>query len=393
MGKHKKSDIQLKKEKEAIQIEAYQKTLTKVKTKLSEAEIPGSKQKGVDFLRRYLEVPLGSRYARRSYKSFRGRSYNITKQAMALVDHMFVLFPVPLFLYRAVLSREGHSLVFDYDYSEPEAWKENRNQRYVRWFVVAAQGGSLAREMKGILNKKEVHWFLKAPVANTIQRNVFWARCAAAGVSLPVCQFLTERMGDANELAAMGNRRDDIIRFYAVECDRMGPNELREITDFVRAMIRRNDFSFKGRTLSSMVNLSNEWHAERYADREVKLQTWNQSFAPWTHKRKDSTIHAIELTSNRALADEGKRQNHCVYSYTHACARGVSKIVSVRWVGESGSLLETADILNRLTLEIWTQTREIIQIKGKHNRSADPHEMKIIRLWAADHGLKIQTYD
>ncbi len=392
MGKKKKTEFQLRKEKETQKIEAYQQTLTRVKTKLSENELTGSKRKDAAFLKRYLEVGFGSRFARRSVATYHGRSYNLRKQALNLANHLFVLFPVPLFLYRAVLSREGHGLVFDYDYWEPEAWKENRNQQYVRWFAVTAQGGSLAKEMKGILTKKEAHWFLKAPAGNTIQRNLFWAKCAAAGVSQDVCQFLTEQIGGASDQSALGQRCDDLTRFYANECGRMGPNELREITDFVRAMVRRPEFSFKGRTLGSMVNLSNEWHDITTTNRVTKFQQWPQAFAPWTHEKKDCLVHAIELTTNRALADEGRKQNHCVFSYTQNCLRGWSKIISMRWVGRSGSLLEASDIVNRLTIEVSTTTREVVQIKGRHNRTPDDHEMKIVKLWAGHHGLKLNDW-
>lgn len=392
MGKKKKTEFQLRREKEQQKVEAYQQTLAKVKSKRSQNELTGSKRKDADFLKRYLEINLGSRFARRSVATYHGRSYNLRKQVLDLVNHLFVLFPPPLFLYRSLLSKEGHALVFDYDDWEPEAWKESKNTQYVRWFAVTAQGGSLAKEMKGVLTKKEVHWFLKAPAQNTIQRNLFWARCMAAGVSAPVSQFLTQQLGGASDQAALGERCDDLLRFYASECGRMGPNELQEITDFVRAMVRRPEFSFKGRTLGSMVNLSNEWHDETSTNRVTKFQHWPQSFAPWTHEKKDCMVHAIELTTNRALADEGRKQNHCVFSYTQNCLRGWSKIVSIRWVGRSGSLLEPGDIINRLTVEVSTSSREIYQIKGRHNRRPDSHEVKIVRLWAAYHGLRISDW-
>ncbi|MBC8065548.1 MAG: PcfJ domain-containing protein [Chlorobia bacterium] len=392
MGKKKKTEFQLRKEKQAEKDRAYQRTLARVKTKLGESELTGSKRKDVDFLRRYLQIPLGGRFARRSHAAYHGRSYNLRKQALALIDHVFVLYPVPLFLYRATLSAAGHNLVFDPNWEEPDAYRESLNHGYVRWFAVTAQGGSLAKEMRGILTKKEVHWFLKAPGANTIQRNLFWARCAAAGIPLTTCQFLTDRIGGASDQAALGDRRDDLIRFYANEAGQMRENDLQEITDFVRAMVRQPDFSFKGRTLGSMVNLSEAWHGTMYSSKVAKYESWRQQFAPWVHEMKDHTVHAIELTNNRALSDEGKRQRHCVFTYTQSCLSGWSKIVSIRWVMSKGSLLDPTDIVSRLTLEIRPSTGEIVQIRGKLNRTPDEKEGKIIRLWAADHGLRLATW-
>lgn len=389
MGKKKKTVNQIKKEKEEKLNEAYQQTLVKVKTKLSESESSGSKRKDPTFLKRYFEINYGNRFARRSVLSYHGRSYNLRKQVLDLATHIFVLFPTPLFLYRAILSKEGHQLVFDPDDWETSGWKENQNREYVRWFAVTAQGGSLAKEMKGILTKKEVHWFLKAPAHNTIGRNLFWARCASAGVPLDTCQFLTEQLGSIDAQKSLGSRIDDLIRFYANYARNMRGNDLQELTDFVRMMIRDRTFSFKGRTLCSMMSLCHEWHRNYYLTRVEKFESWKQTFSPWTSKEKNYTVHAIEITTNKALADEGKRQRHCVLTYTSNCLQSSSKIVSMRWVLGSESMADPTNIVARITMEIRPSSREIVQIRGKHNRSATDLEMKTIQLWAADHGLKI----
>lgn len=392
MGKKKKTEFQIRRENESKKLEAYQQTLVKVKTKQNRSELTGSKRKEPDFLKRYFEIGFGNRFARRSVATYHGRSYNLSKQILDLAKHLFVLFPTPQFLYRAILSKQGHSLVFDYNDWEPDGWKENRNERYVRWFAVTAQGGSLAKEMKGILTKKEVFWFLKAPAENTIERNLFWARCAAVGISLPMCQVLTEQLGSQELQSALGSRRDDLIRFYACQVENMKGNDFQEITDFVRAMIRTPEFSFKGRTLGSMMTLSEAWHRNMYSVRVGKYENWPQTYESWTHKDKKCTVHAVEMINNRALADEGRRQHHCVFSYTHSCVRGWSKIVSIRWVLGSESMDDLTNIASRITLEIRPSSREIVQIRGKHNRRAEDSEMKVIRLWAADHGLRISDF-
>ena len=45
-----------------------------------------------------------------------------------------------------------------------------------------------------------------------------------------------------------------------------------------------------------------------------------------------------------------------------------------------------------LTIEVWNESREIRQIRGKSNRYPTKQEMLIIRRWADQEGLEIASY-
>ncbi len=348
----KKTKNQIKREEKEAALRACEMALLVAKTKEKASNLGSVSRKGSLVLTRYIGVKPDHSGAIRRFDDYRAKHYNLARQVLGLIDHTYAKYPVPGFLYRAMLSREGLALVFGDQGTAEEIWRECGKRRFVRWFLTTAQGGSLAQEMKGLLTKKEVHWFLQAPLHNSIQKNLFWAKCAAAGIPKVSCQFLTEQIGSKVQQSRMGSRADDIIRFYATEMGKMRGNDLQEITDFVRAKLWDPAFSYKGRTYSSMVKLSNDWHRSIYSTTVTVNRTWPQTLPAWVHRKKDHCVTAVELTSSRALADEGRRQRHCVFSYEEDCMRGWSKIVSLRWIVPSENLLQTAEVLNRITVEL-----------------------------------------
>jgi hypothetical protein len=387
MGK-KQSQIQIKKQKQLESLLACQKALEKAKTEEKRTDLGNVKRKGHKTLARYLALSRTDGRAIRDPDQFEAKSYNLARQVQSLADCLFVRYPVPKFLYRAILSRPGLELLFDVRPDDEEGRRECGKRRFVQWFLTAAQGGSLAKELAGILNKREVHWFLQAPAANSIQRNLFWAKLAAAGLPMDACQFLTDQFGAKHLQSKLGARRDDLVRFYATEWPKMRRADRQEIADFVRNMFYEPGFSFKGRTYGSMQKLCREWHNDLYSTKVKEFKTWPQAFEPWTHEKREHCVRAVELTNSRALADEGRHQRHCVYSYESSCIRGWSRIVSLRWVVPASPL----EVLNRLTIEVDPSSRTVSQIRGRSNRKADELEMKIVRLWAGAHGLRVETW-
>lgn len=384
----KQTRIQIKKQKELEVFINCQKALAQAREDSRQNNLGHAKRKDVRILIRYIAAPIDHAKAIRPAGDFATKTYNVQRQVKSLVDHLFVRYPIPRFLYRAILSHTGQDLFFDILSDDEESRRESGKRRYQDWFWIAAQGGSLTKALSGILNKREVHWFLQAPDCNNIGRNLFWAKLAASGLTLDACQYLTEQLGSKKQQAQMGVRKDDLIRFYATEWSKMRKRDQQEITDYVRWMIREPTFSFKGRTYSSMLKLSQDWHNSIFSTTVREFRTWPQSFEPWIHEKKDVSIRAIELTNSRALADEGRRQRHCVYSYELDCIRGWSRIISLRWVVPTSP----TEVINRLTVEINPGNRTITQIRGRCNRKADEHEMKMVRLWASIHNLKLDSW-
>jgi hypothetical protein len=112
-------------------------------------------------------------------------------------------------------------------------------------------------------------------------------------------------------------------------------------------------------------------------------------FGAWETTLKNARVRVFELTNNRALGDEGRKQRHCVFGYTYACTSGYCRIVSMRWLSKLDASDGSAIEFDRLTLEIRTRDRAIVQIRGKLNRRATNEEMAVVKQWAGAHGLLV----
>lgn len=377
----KQTQYQLKKQAEALKEIRLAEALAKHKVTARAQKLKGSKRKDVAELARFVALPLNASVALRDAEAFVAKSHNLGKQVQALVDHVFVAYPVPLFLYQAVLTQEGRIQVLGGDH---------RNCRASQWhrdlFLAAAQGRSVAKLLVDRLNKRETHWFLQAPIGNSITQNLFWAKCAAAGVPQRTCQFLTERLMVGGVAQRLGDRLADVLRFYAQFADAMTEYTRAEVTDFVRAMADNPEFSFKGRTLGSMIKLSREWHRTFYSGRVARYQSWAGRFPIWERQEKGILVRALELTNNRALAEEGRKQHHCVFTYTWQCAHGTTRIVSLRWFAKDENGADR--IVKRLTIEV-SRNEEVVQVRGSLNRAPSDAELKTLNTWAGDNGLRV----
>lgn len=383
MGK-KKTTTEIRHETEAAKIAQCLKALTLAKASQKRTQTGTKKRKDTEWLGQFLSMPLRTYHAIREPDDYIARSYNIGRQVIGLIDHLFVQYQPPHFLYRAMLNDEGRRLIFE---QIDRGAGPDEVKSFQHWFLVVARGASFAKAASDHLSRREAHWFLLAPHDLSIHQNLFWAKCRAAGASEACARYLVEWFGDTRNQDRVDRRVDDLIRLYAEIYPHLRGYDLQEITDFVLAAVDDPLFSFSGRTIGSLRKLSHEWHRTAYAGHIGVYRSWPQRYGAWHHQTKTVLIRAIELTNNRALADEGKKQRHCVFSYTMRCLAGTSRIVSLRWFAGAGGLGESGQELSRLTLEICPTRNAVVQIRGNLNRMATPEELKVVSHWAGVHGL------
>ena len=311
------------------------------------------------------------------------RSYNLDRQIAGLVNHMYVRYPVPGFLYRCC--RKGTGDPF-----------ECMHDMYRMWLVCLAQGGSFPKLVKCVMTSREAYVFLGAPAGNLIHENVWWAKMRVAGIPTGTAEKLIERVFAHYFFDDPNGRLAEAIQFFARYCGEMDKVTFGEITDFI-AWKLRNDrgFSLKGRTLSSVIKLTNEWQVLMQKAKLGHSVEWKGLSIPdWEFEAKDRIWTVQELRNNRELMNEGRKQKHCVYSYVHWCVAGRSAIFSLRSYRkivkdytEVGMVVWDKSLeQTRITIEV-NSSRVIVQVRGPLNSPPTDEERKALRLWAGEKGL------
>jgi len=336
----------------------------------------------------------------RPIEAYIPRSYNLEKQVVGLIDHLYVRYRVPGFLYYACLARphdakSGKPLDPMLDVPQ-DPFMERNGWMYRQWFVTIAQGGSFHKQVRDIMTSREATVFLSAPPDNLIHENVWWARMTVAGLPPAVKSHLIRSILGQCHIVDTTNRLRDVIAFFARYHVDMNRSTLGEVTDFIAWKLRHDpEFGLKGRTIGSVVRLCNEWHQHMQKAKLGSLVTWTGlGKATWQFVTEKAVWQGMELRSNRDLLAEGKKQKHCVYSYVQQCVGGRSFIFSIRGsikafshYDEDGAVVWNAlDELSRLTIEV-NARGVIVQIRGQLNRPPSPEEMKIVRRWAGEIGF------
>ncbi len=343
------------------------------------------KKKTAQELFERLDVAYISGYIIRPADQYIPKSYNIDRQTVGLIDHLFVKYRVPDFFYKICLNgrfTDAHI-----------------RQTYQRWFIVLAQGGSFRKLVQDVMTSKEAATFLAGPY-DDIHDNVWWAKMTIAGVPRSILYRLIDRIFHDYDVKHFASRRmTELIQFYAQYGDQMDKNTFQEITDFAAWKLRNDPwFQFKGRTLNSMCMLSNEWHLMMQKASLGRYCSWPYLGAPeWEHETDREVWSVIELRSNVELMKEGRKQKHCVYSYVSQCSKGNSHIFSLRGYrkltgsrDENGNTIawikESGNEFTRITMEL-NRHRHIVQVRGYCNRSPSEQERNIIHHWASHKGL------
>ena len=153
-----------------------------------------------------------------------------------------------------------------------------------------------------------------------------------------------------------------------------------EFSDFLDAKQNEEGFTLKGRTPNSFRRLCDEWH------RTIFIEIFGHPKSCWSgmgipSKQYENQGHLFrfeELTSGRALLNEGINLEHCVSLYAPRCQSGLVNIWSMKFLVKN-------KFESRITIEI--RQNRIVQIKGKNNRKPDQLEMDVISVWAKENNL------
>jgi hypothetical protein len=189
----------------------------------------------------------------RPLEAYPNRSYNQDKQVVGLIRHLYVKYSCPYWMYDVLRK----------DFKQPYP---KMHETYRAWFLALAQGRSFTKMVKPYMNAKEAYYFLNAPYTE-IHKNFWWARLKHAGVDERQAKQLIERIfgsyffNHPDDVLDEDGRLAEVVTFYANHGRALDKQDFDAVTDFVAWKLRNDvEFRFKGRTSTSMIGLSNEWH-------------------------------------------------------------------------------------------------------------------------------------
>jgi len=156
------------------------------------------------------------------------------------------------------------------------------------------------------------------------------------------------------------------------------------------------NFTMKGRTPISLINQSDNWHYEKNKLNNIRLngrkissqQNYSWEGLPINDGnfliKKINNYKVIQLRSYHELIDEGKTMHHCVATYANSCFNGLCGIFSVR--------LFVDDMYFSTEATIEVRKFNVVQIRGKYNKSVSDIVSQVINNWATENQLNIGKY-
>ncbi|NER14389.1 hypothetical protein GWK08_13125 [Leptobacterium flavescens] len=308
----------------------------------------------------------------RPFEEWIRKSHNDDRQIISLLNHCFVTYYPPEFIYYV--------------------WGKD-NYEYMQWFIDISRGVSV-RSLSGIpigLTKKIACEFLKAPTSYTVEMALRRAQCLSMGGNERLAQYIAFSRLSRNDFE-QESFWEQVIRFF-VRQNMFDYQKLDELFDYLNHMINQNEnYTIKGRTLASLSRQSDTWHEEVYGHTKLKkVLRWERSninsFSVTEGKNEDAkAFYIYELVDSRELMIEGRKMNHCVLTYANSCRGKRSAIFTLR----KKEVLSFEAIL--ATIEVDLYTRTIVQAKAKFNRKIHSKAFEIMEKWASQEALGISKW-
>ena len=225
--------------------------------------------------------------------------------------------------------------------------------------------------LRPYLSKAEMAIFFRTGRPADLQTTAFshfvYCKALARGLPRPVCARLAHVASEARlDKLKIFQFVQNFVEFCAVR--EVNQISVQDIWDYLRCNQLIGVFSFKGRTLSSMLNLVNTWHEmlnrearilapNRFAkdwramqDRvcDLKIVYKNASGIPETWSTWDAQscmpVEVRQLTRYTELINEGRAMHNCVAGYHQRCAQNSCSIFSLRIGANARPQLRSARI-------------------------------------------------
>jgi hypothetical protein len=255
-----------------------------------------------------------------------------------------------------------------------------------QYLVSVVSGKSFSKAHRSDFTKAEAHFFLNDRVSKTWVEATWRARLLASGLNKQYVNFFVRAILDK-----VANVKDptfiDFVHFLGRHEYKWTKNEIEDVMDYIRSLTWRHnemaeEFSFAGRTVKSVIDLSNEWHA--------RIQKEKSSGCTWdglplnngTYEKPDGLWEVSQILNSKRLIEEGRKMHHCVASYEAGCKVGSIGIFSIRRMDHI-----THELYRESTFEVSCDGR-IKQHRAACNREPSNGAKDTVKRWAAENGVK-----
>lgn len=292
---------------------------------------------------------------------------------ISLVDHLFVQYPVPRFLYESLFN----------NYEPASALRVDS------LFQVAAKGGSpyrYLREYKRVpVTRRMCHLFMGTPAGIPIIVGLRRAQVEVLGgerrLADRICRSFLGRELQPDE-AFWQSVIHWLCNHWTDDARKVGP-----LLDYIKHRWEEDrSFSMKARSSNALIQGMEEWHRDLARLQALEKYVFKPSgFSGASYEMKKRVgVRGVEIwtieevLTSKGLIAEGRKMKHCVASYADWIKEGRSSIWSVK-----------KDDERRLTIEIDNKNRRIAQVAGPCNESANGKEKAVVRSWAKENNIRI----
>jgi hypothetical protein len=259
----------------------------------------------------------------------------------------------------------------------------------LRWYVIAAQGGSLHKKVAHpYMSKLETHHFLIAPEQLTADRAIWFAIARAQSEDAgPARRIAQTRFCDYSVASSFWR---EAARFFARNPTTI--EEMNDLIDFIAAARAGDEtFALKGRTLPALRRRMDEWHRALQKQHAICGGAWpGRPLPDVEYQAGNDAKKAIwrfrQIKTGDDLFREGQRMHHCVASYKGLCIHGDVSIWSLACEYPFGH------VNKGVTIEL-RKDGAIVQCRGFANRLPYANEVAMVTRWARDHGLSWQSLE
>jgi len=315
----------------------------------------------------------------RSLRDWKSPKLNSEKIIVSLINHLFINFPIPKFLYIEWIR-------------EPEYTR----LKWICWLILLGQGGSLYRaapKFNWKISKKLPLFLINVPSNLPPTSACIYAQILGQGGSDIEFRRIMNNPGYIIDPTKISSQEffivfwSDTINWLINYRESITDGEAQLVLNwalhlYTEAEIHKTKpFTWKGRKPRNTIEFSIEYDRQLIQESPYLSLQWNSHDLDWEMIDKNTNKWSIvELTSGYDLAVEGKEMAHCVSTYAPNCASGHSAIFSLCKEG-----------IRKVTIEINPNSNKIVQLRGRHNKYPERDEKSIIDKWVKDIVPKVEA--